>query len=103
MGDLAADKAAAVAVLHGIHANFAVDMQPIGVWDKGDHPGSTYATVTCKTGPRKIMLPSCVPKQSKVLERSEHPWAVEITTHVRQPADHDHPVTDETDPITVGK
>ena len=103
VGELEADKAAAVAVLHGIHANFALDIQPIEVWGIRDQ-SANYVTATCKTGPRGIMLPPCVPKQSKVLERSEHPWAVEIITEVRQPADHDHPVTDEgDDPITLRK
>ena len=33
------------------------------------------------------MLPPCVPKQSKVLERSEHPYAVEMALRVVRPTE----------------
>ena len=76
MGDTEADKAAAVVFLNSLHGTYEVDLEPIEMWQ---HAGRNYVTATCIAKPGDIMLPPCVPKQSKVLERSEHPHAVEMT------------------------
>ena len=90
LGDKEADKAAAVAVLNSLHANFAVDLEPIEMWQQaghGDKAGRSYVTATRIASPGEIMLPPCVPKQSTVLERSEHPYTVEIALRVVRPTD----------------
>ena len=84
LGDTEAYKSSAVAVLNSLHVNFAVDLEPIELWQ---HKGSNYVTATCIAKPGDIMLPPCVPKQSKVLERSEHPFAVEMTLRVVRPTE----------------
>jgi hypothetical protein len=96
MGDTEADKSAAVAVLHSLHWNYDVGMEPIEVWQ---HNGRNYVTATLEAKPRDIMLPPCVPKQSKVLERSEHPYAVQINVRVVQRPEAEDP--DLTDQRTV--
>ena len=82
LGQTEADKSAAVAILHGLHGCFAVDLEPIEVWQQ---EGNTFVTATRKAKAYDIMLPPCVPKQSKVLERSEHPHAVGINLRVIRP------------------
>ena len=73
--------AAAVAVLHCIHASFPVVEQPVEVYE---HDGKVYVTATRKCEPGRIMLPPCIPKQSKVHERSEHPYRIKIVMSVRE-------------------
>ena len=84
MGDVAADKSAAVAVLHNIFQHFRVTMQPIEVW-RHENRGHYFVTATRKVTPWEILLPPCIPKQSKVFDRSGHPLAVEIQVEVRPP------------------
>ena len=53
----------------------------------GDKVGRSYVTATRIASPGEIMLPPCVPKQSTVHERSEHPYKVEIPWRVVRPTD----------------
>ena len=69
MGETDADKAAAVAVLEGLHQNFPVDQEPIEMWVRD---GVAYVIATGTVKPNEIMLPPSVLKQGKVLEKSEH-------------------------------
>ena len=75
LGALEADKASAVAVLQGLHENFDVTSQPIEMYVNNKH-ARVFATKTIEK--EGIWLPPCVPKQSRVLEESEHTSAVEI-------------------------
>ena len=85
MGDAQADKAAAIAVLQGLHVRFAVDQEPIEVWH---HEGlGNYVTATRKVKSHGIMLPLCVPRQSKVLDSSEHPHKAELKFSVFRPTE----------------
>ena len=77
-GALEADKASAVAALHNLHESFSVEDEPIGIMNLG---GKISVATTDKVAEEIIWLPPCIPKQSKVYERSEHPLAVEITSH----------------------
>ena len=74
-----ADQAAAVAVLHNLHEGFDVSSQSVELWQRDSHP---YAVATAKLAANAILLPPCVPKQSKVHRRSEHPCAVTLTAKV---------------------
>jgi len=76
VGRVEGDKAAAVAVLQGIHATFDVVKQPIEVWQ--DHASKTWVTASRSAKPGDIVLPPCVPKASRVVEQSEHNWAIPI-------------------------
>jgi hypothetical protein len=76
-----ADKASAVAVLHGLHERFDVASQSIEVWHN-EKENRTFVVAACKVGANAIVLPPCVPKQSKVLDRTEHPYAVKMTMNV---------------------
>ena len=69
-----------------------MDLEPIEMWQQA---GRNYVTATRIASPGDIMLPPCVPKQSKVLERSEHPYAVEIALTVVRPTET-HVVPDTT-------
>ena len=84
MGDTEDDKSAAVAVLNSFHGNFVVDLEPIEMWQRA---GRNYVTATRTAKPGDVMLPPCFPKQSKVLERSEHPYAVEMALRVVRPTE----------------
>jgi hypothetical protein len=86
MGDAAADKAAAVAVLHSLHARFDVCKEQIDVWQVGS---GKRVNATHDAEANEILLPPVVPRQSKVLERSEHPWAQHIEVRVRNCAEDD--------------
>jgi hypothetical protein len=86
MGDAAADKAAAVAVLHSLHARFDVCKEQIDVWQVGS---GKRVNATHDAEANAILLPPVVPRQSKVLERSEHPWAQHIEVRVRNCAEDD--------------
>ena len=85
-----ADKAAAVAALHSLHEGVAVDVLPIEIWDG---PNGAMVTATTKVKPNAIMLPPGVLKQGKVLDRSEHPYAVRVLMKAVRPvgqAGEDH-------------
>jgi hypothetical protein len=95
LGQTEADQSAAVAVLHGLHVGIPVEHQPIEVWQKMDGQkmdgqqmvgGCIVVTATGKVEPRAIVLPPCVPNQSKVHERSEHPHAVALKIRVIRPS-----------------
>ena len=75
MGAMCADKAAAVAVLHSIHENYDVRTPVIEMWNVGK---GVFVVATTEVAERALLLPPCVPKQSKVVERTEHPHAVEM-------------------------
>jgi hypothetical protein len=86
VGSLESDKSAAVALLHAIHDNFNLQDQPIDVYQKlkdGVQLKGEYSVVTNEyVYTNVILLPACVPKQSKVHERTEHPHAVQMTVSV---------------------
>ena len=88
----AADKACAIKVLHCIHERFAVDKEPINVWQLNGH---NSVTAIHKTRIRGIMIPPCIPKQRGVLDTSVHPHTVPIKVCVRNvlddPGDHTTP------------
>ena len=71
-GTLEADKASAVAVLHGLHENFDVTIQPVELNYINNKP-RVFATTIIEKG--MVWLPPCVPKQSRVLDHSENPNA----------------------------
>ena len=72
MGASEADKGAAVAVLHNLHDTFDVSSQKVDVvFLRG-----VYVVATDTVPPAGILLPPCVPKQSKVFDKSDHPCAV---------------------------
>ena len=84
LGALEADKAAAVAVLHGLHENFDVTIQDIDIMYSDSKP----KVVALKaTESESIWLPACVPKQSKVCESSENPNAVSLFVTVLRSAE----------------
>ena len=76
--------AAAVAVLHGVHAQFDVRTQPVEVWNDA---GQIYVTAAREVAAKEIWLPACIPKQMKLLERSEHPHAVPVKVTLLPPTE----------------
>ena len=86
MGVDEADQAAAVAVLHNVHEGFDVSSQSVEIWQRtcDSHP---HVVATAKLAANAILLPPCVPKQSKVHRHSEHPWAVTLRTKVMRPTE----------------
>jgi len=80
LGAVEADKAAAVAGLHALHEKFDVASQQIEVFQTDKIPFMVFATA--KVEPNTIWLPPCVPKQSKVYDKSEHPHAIAIQQRV---------------------
>ena len=97
MGNAEADKAAAVAVLHGIHATFATTDELIEVWTTvAGTSQKIHVTSTCNAIAKAILLPPCIPRQSKVLTASEHPYAVQMTATVRRRPDQTKPGSDDT-------
>jgi hypothetical protein len=81
LGASEADRASAVAALQNIHENYDMTDVPIELLTAADKI-SVVTTGKVKKG--TIRLPPCVPKQSKVFDRSEHPDAVKFTTKVMQ-------------------
>ena len=75
LGALEADKAAAVAVMHGLHENYDVTTQDIDIVSINNRP-KVFALNTVES--QSIWLPACVPKQSRVSESSENPNAVTL-------------------------
>ena len=81
VGAVEADRASAVAVLHGLHEAFDVTRYPIDlVVDKAANclVKQVRVVATSMIEPQGVWLPACVPKQSKVLEATENPNAVKI-------------------------
>ena len=74
MGALEADKAYAFAVLQNLHAK--PDAARIQVEVLAGEKGTTAVAAVHVKEKRSIMLPACIPRQSKVFEKSEHPFAV---------------------------
>ena len=81
LGAMEADKASAVAVLHALHERFDVASQSIEVLHN-EKENRTFVVAACKVAANAIVLPPCVPKQSKVLDRTDHPYAVKMIMHV---------------------
>jgi hypothetical protein len=79
LGAMAADKDSAVAVLHGLHENFDVVSQKIDVFYEDRRQ---FVVTTTKVPAMEIMLPPCVPKLMKVVETTDHPYAVILTERV---------------------
>ena len=79
LGHKECDRSSAVAVLHGLHVDVPVDLEPIEVWQR---EGTIVVIATRKVHPFEILLPPCVPKTMKVLDRSEHPHAARIKLKV---------------------
>ena len=75
MGVVDAEKATAVAALHNIHESWDILGQNIEIWSSANHH---YVATTAKVNARSIYLPPCIPKQSVLYKRSDHPFAVEI-------------------------
>jgi hypothetical protein len=87
--------ASAVAALQGIHANLPVEAEKIDVmWSANLQTVITNSDVDA----RAIYLPPCVPKQSRVLERSEQQNAVKITVTTM---DKPYVLPDQTNPETA--
>jgi hypothetical protein len=80
MGALEADKAAAVAVMHDLHYGWKVEA---GIrMEYVDKEVRVIATADIAEG--AVMLPLCVPKQSKVFDKSDHPLAVTLEVFVHK-------------------
>ena len=77
-GALEADKASAVAALHNLHESFSVEDDQISIMNLG---GKSSVVTTDNVAEEIMWLPPCIPNQSKVYARSEHPHAVHITSH----------------------
>jgi len=75
LGAVEADKATAVAVLHGMHEAFDVTRYPIDIVTKSRQ---VRVVATSMIEPGELWLPACVPKQSRVLDATENPNAVRI-------------------------
>ena len=76
LGALEADKASAVAVLHGLHVAYVVEELPIDVISSSDN--KIRVVINCEAERGSIVLPPCIPKQSRVSEDSEHPHASKL-------------------------
>ena len=77
LGENNADKAAAVAALQDLHY---VDCDCIQLWDT---QGKISVKANKKTNAKDILLAPCVPKQGKVVDKTEHPHAVELNMHLQ--------------------
>lgn len=86
MGALEADRASAVAALHNLHESFDIDKCPIAI-HCSNNLSDIRVVATRKVEAHSIWLPPCVPKQSKVFERSEHPAAVQVRVKVLRGAE----------------
>lgn len=83
-GAIEATKSTAVAVLHGLRDLSTDALAFLEVVQQG----SRVAAVTTKdVAAYTILLPPCVPKQSKVFEHTEHPHAVMLTEKVMRPTE----------------
>ena len=90
LGALEADRAAAVAVLHGLHQNFDVTTQDIDIiyTNRTQLSHSRPKVVALKAiESESIWLPACSPKNSRVYEASENPNAVSLFVTVLRSAE----------------
>ena len=76
MGENHSDKSALTAILHAVHKCYQVDREPVDVLQLA---GRNFVIATRSVKAGTILLPPCVPKQSLVLERSDHPYAITVT------------------------
>jgi hypothetical protein len=97
MGATEADHASAVAALQHLHAMFPVEDEHIDVMLKDD---KIYVCANQDVDTHSISLPPCIPKQSKVHERSEHPHAVKF---VMKTLRKDYVIADESEPAVAAK
>ena len=83
MGSREADMAAAVAVLHGIHERYPVEDEDVDIWQTDK---SAFVAASKKVEVNGIKLPLCIPRQSKLVRSSTHPFAtmVEVRVQARQ-------------------
>ena len=72
MGELEADKASAVAVLHGLHSMFDVTAQQVDVMQEGTR---VFVVAVADIAENCVSLPPCLPRASKVFEKAGHPFA----------------------------
>ena len=85
LGALEADKGSAVAVLHGLHGNFSFGSEKIEVGHNASSKHWNFVVAAEDVEAETICLPPCVPKHSKVLIASEHPYAVKMEATVTRP------------------
>ncbi len=83
LGALEADRSSAVAALQNLHENYDMKDVPIELLTAA---GKICVVTTRNVKKGIIMLPPCVPKQSKVFDRTEHPHAVRFTAKVMRAA-----------------
>ena len=79
-----ADKAAAVAVLHHLHERLDMSSQPIQCWQREK---VNVVVASEKVEANAILLPPCIPKQSRVVDRTEHPCAVMMREKLMLPTE----------------
>ena len=82
LGCVESDKAATVVCMHSIHENFDVVSQQIDVLLTDTRISVVALAAVAEKG---LRLPPCIPKQSRVLDASEHPWAVSVLVQVKRP------------------
>ncbi len=82
LGCVESDKAATVVCMHSIHENFDVVSQQIDVLLTDARISVVALAAVAEKG---LRLPPCIPKQSRVLDASEHPWAVSVLVQVKRP------------------
>ena len=83
VGAQEADKASAVAVLHTLHERLKVECDPIDMLSSAEN--KTYVVARTDVDKEILMLPPCVPKLSKLFDRSTHPNAIGIIVKVMRP------------------
>ena len=78
LGSVEAHRAAAVAVLHSLHALYPVTEECLDVWGGA---ANKRVTATEKMEACKLMLPPCIPKQMKLISNSVNPHAAKIVVN----------------------
>ena len=84
MGAKEADKAAVVAMLQNLHAQFNVSPQQISVMQRD---GKHFVVASADTPARSIVLLPCVPRACKVWDDAEHLSAARLKVQVMSGAD----------------
>ena len=79
VGEVAADQASAVAVLHGIHSLVDLIDQEVDVMQEDGHISVVARTAISE---KTLSLPPCVPRTPKVYDKSEHPYMAHIQVQV---------------------
>ena len=73
-----ADKAAALGMLHNLHANYPVDKQSVDILQKGSL--SLYRVIaTSDVTVETIKLPPCVPKNMRLLDTAKDPNSIQVS------------------------